>query len=95
MPQIWLTYEELAIVMNCDAVAARSTAAAIGLDRRRSRDGQTRAKLNASLTEAFLEGVLRRRVELEMAQSASELRAMHMRMADRADMPQRLSAASG
>ncbi len=95
MPQIWLTYDELATFMNCDAAAARGAAAAIGLDRRRSRDGKTRAKLTPSLEEAFLESLLQRRLEWEMARSASELRTIHARMADRADVPQLRSAAAG
>lgn len=81
MPQIWLTYDELAVLMNCDAASARSAAAAFGLDRRRSRDGQTRAKLTRSLAEAFFDKVLRQRVAHEIAACAGDLRAMRERMA--------------
>jgi hypothetical protein len=81
VPQIWLTYDELAALMDCDPAAARSAALAIRLDRRKSRDGQTRAKLTPSLTEALLDTMLQRRLELEIAACAGDLRAMRERMA--------------
>lgn len=81
MPQIWLTYDELAVLMDCDPAAARSAALATRLDRRKSRDGQTRAKLTPSLTEALLDVMLQRRLELEIAACAGDLRAMRERMA--------------
>jgi hypothetical protein len=81
VPQIWLTYDELAALMNCDATGARGAAVAIGLDRRKSRDGQTRAKLTPPLAAAFLQGILRQGFEQEMAACAGDLRAMHERMA--------------
>jgi hypothetical protein len=59
VPQIWLTYDELAALMDCNPAAARSVAAAVPLARRRSRDGRTRAKLNGALTEIFLERMSR------------------------------------
>ncbi|MES2194870.1 MAG: hypothetical protein V4517_10660 [Pseudomonadota bacterium] len=80
MPQIWLTYEELATLMNCDPARARAAALAIRLDRRKSRDGQTRAKLTPFLAEAFLLGILRERLEQETMARAGDLRAMHERM---------------
>jgi hypothetical protein len=93
VPQIWLTYDELAALMDCDRAEARGAAAAIPLDRRRSRDGHTRAKLTPSLTEAFLGGILRQRLEQEIAACAGDLRAMHERMAARsAAMPKFRSA---
>lgn len=81
MPQIWLTYHELAALMNCDPAAARGAAAAIRLDRRKSRDGQTRAKLSASLAQVFFDGMLRQRLEKEIAACAGDLRAIHEHMA--------------
>ena len=81
MPQIWLTYDELAALMNCDAAGARRAAMTIGLDRRRSRDGQTRAKLTPPLMDAFLERLLRERIERDIAACASALRAKHQQMA--------------
>ncbi|MEA2985271.1 MAG: hypothetical protein QOD94_1525 [Alphaproteobacteria bacterium] len=81
MPQIWLTYDELAALMDCDPAAARAAAAAIRLDRRKSRDGYTRAKLTPSLTDAFLDRVLRQRLEQEIATRTADLWAMRDRMA--------------
>ena len=40
MPQIWLTYDELAALMNCNPARAREAAIAFRLDRRKSRDGR-------------------------------------------------------
>jgi hypothetical protein len=96
VPQIWLTYDELAVLMECDPAAARSAASAIQLDRRKSRDGNTRAKLNPALTEAFLDGVLRQRFDQEIAACADDLRAMRERMTARAAaLPRFRSAAAG
>lgn len=83
MPQIWLTYDELATLMDCDGAEARSAAATIPLDRRRSRDGQTRVKLNPYLTGAFLDAALQQRLEQGTAACASDLRTMLERMAER------------
>jgi hypothetical protein len=80
VPQIWLTYDELAVLMNCDAASARSTAMAFRLDRRRSRDGRTRAKLTPLLAEVFFDKALRQRLEHEIAACAGDLRAMCERM---------------
>lgn len=83
MPQIWLTYDELAGLMDCDLAVARGAAAAIPLDRRRSRDGRTRVKLNSSLTEVFLDAALKQRVEQQIKACASDLRTVLERMARR------------
>jgi hypothetical protein len=82
MPQIWLTYDELAALMECDQAEARGASIAIGLDRRRCRDGHTRAKLTPALTEAFLDAVLRRCLDQEIATCANDLRAMSQQMAE-------------
>jgi hypothetical protein len=97
VPQIWLTYDELAALMDCDPAAARNAAAAIPLDRRRSRDGYTRAKLSPSLIEAFLDAVLQQRLEQQVAACAGDLRAMHDRMAAARPLiaPAARSAAAG
>ena len=78
--QIWLTYEELAVLLDCDPAEARTAVSAIGLIRRRSRDGRTRAKLTPALVETFLDGVLRLHVEREVAACAGNLRLAHERM---------------
>jgi hypothetical protein len=81
--QIWLTYDELAALIGCDATAAHATAAAIPLDRRKSHDGHTRAKLNAQLTEIFLDRLARHWLEREIAMCAGDLHALRERMAAR------------
>lgn len=81
MPQIWLSYDELADLMGCDAEAARTAAASIPLDRRKSHDGRTRAKLNPDLADLFLDRVLRHRLDQELRACAGDLRAVHQRMA--------------
>lgn len=83
MPQIWLTYDELAALIGCDAPAARTTTAAVSLDRRRSHDGHTRAKLNPELTEIFLDRLARHWLDREIAACAGDLHAMRERMAAR------------
>jgi hypothetical protein len=96
VPQIWLTYDELAALMGCDLEGARGGAAAIGLDRRKSRDGRTRAKLTHSLTEVFLDGVLEQRLEQEIAACAGDLRLMRERMTAKTNaMPKLRSAIAG
>jgi hypothetical protein len=81
VPQIWMTYDELAVLMECDPTAARAAAEALPLDRRRSRDGQTRAKLSPSLAEAFMERQMRLRLECAVDGCVGELAAMYDRMA--------------
>jgi hypothetical protein len=81
VPQIWMTYDELAVLMKCDPTAARAVAATFPLDRRRSRDGQTRAKLSPSLAEAFMESQMRLRLERAVDAWAGDLAAMYDRMA--------------
>jgi hypothetical protein len=83
MPQIWLTYDELAVLMDCDRWQARDAAASIPLDRRKSRDGQTRAKLTPPLIEAFFDKVLRQRLGQSVADCAADLWAMRDQMAAR------------
>lgn len=83
VPQIWLTYSEFAALMNCDPVEARRVSIAAGLDRRKSRDGQTRIKLTQPLTEAFLDCILRQFLERQISGCAGELRIMRQRMRDK------------
>ncbi len=85
VPQIWMTYEELGALMDCDATAARAKAAGMPLDRRKSHDGYTRAKLNATLTAIFLDRVARQWLDREIATCAADLFEMRDRMAARPD----------
>jgi hypothetical protein len=77
VPQIWLTYSEFAAFMNCDPAEARKASIAARLDRRRSRDGQTRIKLSPPLTTVFLDTLMRQFLERQMTACASDLHALH------------------
>jgi hypothetical protein len=54
MPQIWLSYDELAEYLGCTGLAAANFAATAHWSRRRCSDGLTRAKLPPAQAEAFL-----------------------------------------
>jgi hypothetical protein len=54
MPQIWMTYHEIADMLGCDPHMARNTTIERALDRKRSRDGLTRVKLDSDLTARFV-----------------------------------------
>lgn len=95
MPQIWVTYDELAVLMGCDRGRAREAAAAIPLDRRKSHDGETRAKLSPWLTEAFFDGLVQQRLEKEITACAGDLRAIRERMVVRASALPKFRAAAG
>ncbi|MGJ4996984.1 hypothetical protein ACQR0Z_21355 [Bradyrhizobium sp. HKCCYLS3077] len=82
MPQIWLTYDEFAALVACAPDDARSKALAMGLDRRQSRDGLTRVKLTQMLTDLFLDAVVQRRLNEELAACVHDLRTMQARMAN-------------
>jgi hypothetical protein len=68
MAQIWLTYDELAELIDCTPASARDHAIREDLARRRSRDGNTRVKLSKPLIEAFL----RREVPAQARQDLQE-----------------------
>lgn len=55
MPQIWMTYDELAALCGCSSADARLRVNHLALDRKKSRDGVTRIKLNLALTAKFFE----------------------------------------
>jgi hypothetical protein len=81
VPQIWLTYDELATLIGCDPQAARMAASAIPLDRRKSHDGHTRAKLNPQLTEIFLDRLARQWIDRVLVGCAGDLADLHAKMA--------------
>ena len=74
MPQIWMTYRELADMLGCDADAARAEAIRRFLDRKKSRDGWTRAKLDPELTERFIAAI--RETEPALEQAIRDLRTV-------------------
>jgi hypothetical protein len=49
LPQIWMTDEELAAMLGCCATEARERVLFERLDRKISRDGNKRSKLNGTL----------------------------------------------
>jgi hypothetical protein len=57
MPQIWMTYDEIADLIGSDADAARAQAMHRSLDRRKSRDGLTRVKLDLEWTTRFIAAI--------------------------------------
>jgi hypothetical protein len=54
MAQIWLTYVEIGEFFSCSAATARDWAIESNWSRRRSRDGQTRAKLPHNMMGEFI-----------------------------------------
>ncbi len=79
MPQIWMTYPELADLVGCTPEQARMQVANRALDRRRSHDGQTRVKLDMQWTELFVEKI--RGTNSDLDQAIVELRQLHAEMA--------------
>jgi hypothetical protein len=92
MPQIWMTYQELGKLCDSSADEARLQAQHLMLDRRRSRDGNTRVKLNAPLIARFLETI--REAEPELDEAIAALRDTHRQMS-RGGMQRRMSFGRG
>ncbi|WP_441234142.1 hypothetical protein [Bradyrhizobium sp. 930_D9_N1_4] len=78
MPQIWMTYDELATLSGCSATEARMQAMHLSLDRRKSRDGNTRVKLNLALMARFFEAI--RETEFDLDEAITALRDAHQQM---------------
>lgn len=78
MPQIWMTYDELATLSGCSAAEARMQAMHLSLDRRKSRDGNTRVKLNLALMARFFETI--REAEFDLDNAITALRDAHRQM---------------
>ena len=78
MPQIWMTYDELATLCGCSATEARMQAMHLSLDRRKSRDGNTRVKLNLALMARFFETI--REAEFDLDDAITALRDAHRQM---------------
>jgi hypothetical protein len=74
MPQIWMTYREIADMLGSDADAARAETIRRSLDRKKSRDGSTRAKLDLELTALFVAAI--RDADPTLDQAIHDLRAM-------------------
>jgi hypothetical protein len=74
MPQIWMTYREIADMLGCDADAARAETIRRSLDRKKSRDGSTRAKLDLELAALFIAAI--RDADSALDQAIRDLRVM-------------------
>jgi hypothetical protein len=74
MPQIWMTYDEIADLLGCDSDAARAQAMHRSLDRKKSRDGSTRVKLDLEWTARFIAAI--READPALDQAIRELRVM-------------------
>jgi hypothetical protein len=78
MPQIWMTYDELATLSGCSAAEARVQALHLSLDRRKSRDGNTRVKLDFALMARFFETI--REGEFGLDDAIAALQETHREM---------------
>jgi len=54
MPQLWLTFDEIADLFDCDSAGARSRVIANQWERRRCHDGLTRAQLPSEAAHEFM-----------------------------------------
>lgn len=80
MPQIWMTYDELGSLCGCDAMEARLRAIHLSLDRKKSRDGTTRVKLDLALTAKFFASV--READFDLDRAIEALHNTHRQMAE-------------
>lgn len=78
MPQIWMTYCEFGTLCGFSAADARLQAQHLCLDRRKSRDGNTRVKLNAALMVRFFETI--READSDLDDAIAALRDTHQQM---------------
>jgi predicted transcriptional regulator len=79
MPQIWMTYDELAALLGCSPADVRLRVNHLSLDRRKSRDGITRIKLNLALTAKFFDMIKASEYDLDAA--IEELHQTYRQMA--------------
>jgi hypothetical protein len=75
MPQIWMTYEELAGMLDCTVMEAREIVHLERLDRKISRDGKKRAKLSITMVGMFIERL--KTTEFVMNYAVDDLRRVH------------------
>ena len=84
-----MTYEELAGMLDCSVAAARQHAHVERLDRKISRDGKKRAKLNARLAAIFIARI--KMMDLAIDQAVEELRHVHG-LLEQAERPRGLAS---
>jgi hypothetical protein len=85
MPQIWMTYEELAGLLDCSAMEARSRVHLERLDRKISRDGRKRAKLNMAMMGIFIARI--KMIDDAADRAVEDLRRTHRLLSGRAEPP--------
>jgi hypothetical protein len=78
MPQIWMTYDEIAGLVGCRVDEARVHVETRALDRKKSQDGHTRIKLDLLWTALFIAKVRETAPELDRA--IEDLRRTHAEM---------------
>lgn len=78
MPQVWMTYHEIAELLGCEANEARTQVIQRALDRKRSRDGFTRAKLDPVWMAQFYAQI--RNADPALDQAIRGLQMVHTRM---------------
>jgi hypothetical protein len=78
MPQIWMTYDELAALLGCETDDARIQVVERSLDRKKSRDGLTRVKLDVRWMAKFFAAV--RDADAVLDQAIRELQMVHIDM---------------
>jgi hypothetical protein len=79
MPQIWMTYDEIADLLGCEPDEARALAVHRSLDRKKSRDGLTRVKLDLEWAGRFVAAI--RAVDPVLDQAIHDLRTVASTMA--------------
>jgi hypothetical protein len=88
MPQIWMTYEELATLLDCSVVDARKRVHLEHLDRKLSRDGKKRVKLSLAMIGTFIERI--KTIDYATDLAVADLRQVHAHLRARADTPSEL-----
>jgi hypothetical protein len=87
MPQIWMTYDEIAGLLDCSIAQARERVVERQLDRKVSRDGKTRAKLSVELIGVFFDHIRASEYPLDLA--VDGLRRVHRIMSKNLVRPDR------
>ena len=80
-----MTYEELAGLLDCSAMEARNRAHLERLDRKISRDGQKRAKLNIAMMGLFVARI--RMIDDATDRAVDDLRQAHRLLSGPAEPP--------
>jgi hypothetical protein len=89
MPQIWMTYEELASMLDCTVAEARVQAHLERLDLKISHDGKTRAKLDPVMTAIFIERL--KTIDYDIDRVVNNLRLVHGLLSECVDQSGRLT----